>query len=104
MERFGKNPEPWNELKLSLRWVVFQDRQGNLVVVDPERPKPLGLEQEKNRPPTIYFAATDAELDAAIEEMLWHYQHFTTPTSRRAELVERVVEARGRFLGLRKAA
>jgi hypothetical protein len=104
METAGSKPAPWHQLKLTLRWIVFEDQRGNFVLVDPQRPRPLGLSQTESRPPTIYVAATDAELSTAMEEMLHHYEHATSVNSRHVNLVERVQEARGRHRGIRKAA
>lgn len=99
MDLHGRAPAPWHRLKLQLRWVVFQDQFGNFVLVDPQRPRPLGMAEKMSRPPTIYVAATDAELETALEEMLHHYEHATRVTSRHINLVERVEEARDRHRG-----
>jgi hypothetical protein len=92
-------PQPWNRLKLTLRWIVFQDAQGNFVLVDPHRPKPLGIAQEAKRPPTVYVAGTDVEMERAMEEMLYVYQQHTAVNRRHVALVEKVLEARARAGG-----
>lgn len=109
MDLHGRDPAPWHRLKLQLRWLVFQDQFGNFVIVDPERPRPMGMAEKMKRPPTLYVAATDAELTIALEEVLHHFEHATRVTSRHMKLVERVEEARDRHRGIpgkqhRKAA
>jgi len=105
MDFHRKDPAPWHQLKLHMRWVVFEDQFGNFVLVDPQRPRPMGMADRMKRPPTVYVAATDSELETAMEEMLHHYEHATRVTSRHIELVERVQEARNRHRGItRKAA
>src|SRR5262245_48839762 len=105
MELRGKEQAPGTNLKLRLRWVVFEDQFGNFVIVDPQRPRQMGMADKMKRPPTVFVAATDSELETAMEEMLHHYEHATRVTSRHINLVERAEEARARHRGVgRKAA
>ena len=88
-------PSPlWTRTKLTLRWIVYEDQFGNFVVVDPHRPKTLGLDRRMVRPPMVCIAATDDELENALEEMLFVYEQQTAVNSRHLSLVERVDAAR----------
>ena len=103
MQPAPESPEAWNLFKLTLRWIVFEDRRtGNFVVVEPHRQKPLGTPGAAKRPPTIYLASTDQELESALEEMLFVFQNQTRVTSRHVSLVERVRESLDRHNGRRK--
>jgi len=90
---------PWNRLRLRLAWIVFVDQVGNLVVVDPERPRPLGAEGAAPRPPTIYLATTAAELEACADAFLPVLERELVGGRRQVELLERVREARERLAG-----
>ena len=89
----------WNRTKLTLRWIVYGDQFGNFVLVDPHRPKALGMDRRMKRPPMLCIAATEDELEAALEEMLFVYEQQTAVNSRHLSLVERVQEARDRHAG-----
>lgn len=95
-------PEAWNRIKLTLRWIVYEDRMGNFIVVDPHRPRPLGTPGAMKRPPTVYLATTEQELEGALEELLFQYEQQTHLTPRHLSLVERVREALDRRNGRRK--
>lgn len=99
---FGETPQAWNRLRLRLAWIVFQDQMGNFVLVDPERPRPLGVAGQKQRPPTIYFAATGEEFEACAEAMLPVLEANLVAGRRQAALIERVAEIRERLSGFRK--
>ena len=102
MDLVGKKPAPGKGLKLQLWGIVFQDQFGNFVIVDPQKPRPMGLNQEMKRPPTVYVAATDLELETALEEVLFHFKHATSVTTRHLDLVEKVEEARDQHWGVPK--
>lgn len=89
----------WKRTKLNLWGIVYQDQFGNFVIVDPHRPKALGMERRMKRPPTICIATTEDELENALEEMLFVYEQQTTVNSRHLNLVERVDAARERRAG-----
>ena len=90
---------------LNLRLMVFTDQAGNFVLVEPRDHRLLGMPEDERRPPTIYLAETDEELESALEAMLHRYCQCTKVTSRHLELIERVNEARGRRNGVpRKSA
>jgi len=98
----GSQPQPWNRLRLRLAWIVFTDQMGNFVMVDPERPRPLGVANQKQRPPSIYFAATGEEFEACAEAMLPVLEANLVAGRRQAALIERVAEIRERLAGFRK--
>jgi len=82
-------------VKYGLLCLVFADRRGNLVMVDPRIEKQLGLPDELQRFGP-FVAATEAEIEWALEEVLDLYQRYTKVTSRHIKLVEAVQEARAR--------
>ena len=90
--KVGRTPAPQRRIKLHLQWLVFTDQGGNFVVVDPERNKPLWLD-ESRRPPTVYVAATDTEMKQGLEEMLFRYTHSAKVTPEHVRLVDRVERA-----------
>jgi hypothetical protein len=83
--------------------VVFVDQVGNLVVVDPERPRPLGAEGAAPRPPTIYLAATAAEMEAAADALIPILERELVGGRRQVELIEKVRELRERLAGFTAA-
>ncbi len=81
---------------------MFEDRMGNFVVVDPNRPRPLGAPAAMKRPPTLFLATTEQEIEGALEEMLFMFERTVRVNSRHLNLVERVLEARDRHHGRTK--
>lgn len=100
MHRLGRDIPAIAHSRLVLKGIIFVDPAGNVAVLDPQMEKPLGLAQEEQRPPTVYALATDAELEVALEEMLWHYQQKTRVTPKHRSLIERVREAIDRRNGI----
>jgi hypothetical protein len=90
--KVGRRPAPQCRIKLTLQWIVFTDQWGNFVLIDPNRNKPLWLD-ESRRPPTVYVAATDQEMKRALEEMLFRYTHSARVTPEHLRLVDRVERA-----------
>lgn len=84
-----------NSEKLGLLMLVFMDRVGNIVMVDPRLEKQLGLPAEIERFGP-FVAASEAEIEWALEEVLDLYQRYTKVTSRHIGLVDAVREARER--------
>lgn len=84
--------------KLGLLCLVFKDRLGNLVVVDPRLDKQLGLPDAVDRFGP-FIAATESEVEWALEELLNLYMRYTKVTSKHIRLVEAAQEARGRSRG-----
>jgi len=76
--------------------VVFQDQRGDYVILDPNRTRPLGAPAQAKRPPTIYEAITEEEMDAIAEAVFYQYERYCPLTRQRLSLIERVEEARGR--------
>jgi hypothetical protein len=86
-------------LRLRLTWLVFQDTRGNFVLLDPERPRPLGAESQKARPPTIYLATSSAEIEACGSAMLRVMEQNLIVGRREMALLDRVREAHRRLEG-----
>ena len=89
LARLGRKPASQRRIRLTLQWLVFKDQWGNFVMVDPAENKPMWLDEER-RPPTVYLAATDAEVHAATEAMLERYVRTTKVTPQHRELVDKV--------------
>jgi hypothetical protein len=87
--RSARRPASQQRIRLTLKWLVFEDQFGNHVLVDPARNKPLWLD-ETRRPPSVYVAATDVEMHRALEEMLECYQRVARVTSQHVDLVDKV--------------
>ena len=90
--RAALRPASQQRIRLTLQWLVFNDQFGNFVLVDPQRNKPLWLD-ETRRPPTIFMAATDVEMQRALEEMLGCYQRVARVGPEHVQLVEKVETA-----------
>ena len=100
----GTPPLASSALRLRLAWIVFQDAHGNFVLLDPERPRPLGAEGQKQRPPTIYMATSSAEIEACGEAVLRVMEANLIVGRREMALLDRVREAHRRLEGFTPAA
>jgi len=95
----GTPPLASTALRLRLVWLVFQDQAGNFILMDPERPRPLGAENQKQRPPTLYMATSSAEIEACGEAMLRVMESNLIVGRREMALLDRVRDAHRRLEG-----
>lgn len=86
--------------RLTLRALVFSDQLGNVVIVDPHRDKPLGARALDRRQPSLYVAASEQEVLAALEEVTWVAEHWLKMGRREVAAIERARDARRRLDGM----
>lgn len=88
-------------LKLSLRWIVFENlaQPGTFVIVDPDFSPRIGAQAVKPTP-TMYISQTAEALEAALEHILHLYRGCTRVRSRYTALSDQVQEAVERRHGI----
>jgi hypothetical protein len=93
----GYSEKLWGIEKLAARWIVFTDRAGNLVIVDLEYERPLGIDDEMVRPPMICIAATRGEYAEALERFLEGFERLAKSDAPSRSLSERVSEQLSKY-------
>jgi hypothetical protein len=97
----GRAPVAPERLRLSYIASLFRDQSGNFVVTLADGDRPMGLDQHAKRPPSVYLAETDNELEVALEQMLFRFERCTSATGKHVELARRVWNAIARRNGHR---
>jgi len=96
------SPRLWRSDRLTARWLVFTDLVGNLIIVDLNWERPLGIDELMKRPPMICFAATTDEYATCLEQLTSQFRRVARPDARHIGLQERAEEELARYAGIRR--